>query len=110
MNICDPSQEPLSEPPFINLPQNPISNNESTTDEQESAIKSLRNGKTRGLDNIMAQVVKAGGNRLMRQHTLLNHIWKSENIPSRWEKVIIVSFFKKETDRNARNIVELACS
>jgi CRISPR/Cas system CSM-associated protein Csm2 small subunit len=100
----DPPQGPPPEPPPIDPPEDPSLDGEPTVNEVESAIRSLKNGKTPGMDRVTAETIKAGGVVLLqRLHALLTLIWRSERVPSAWKKAIIVPILKKGDSRECKN-------
>ena len=100
----DPPQGPPPEPPPIDPPENPFLDDEPTVNEMRSAIRSLKNGKAPGMDQVTAEMIKAGGDILLqRLHVLLTRIWRSERVPSAWKKAIIVPILKKGDSRECKN-------
>uniref|UniRef100_A0A914XPG8 Reverse transcriptase domain-containing protein n=1 Tax=Plectus sambesii TaxID=2011161 RepID=A0A914XPG8_9BILA len=72
--------------------------------EVKVAIKSLKNGKAPGVDQITAEMLKAGGDVLARRlHTLLGVIWTAERVPEAWKKAIVVPILKKGDSRECKN-------
>uniref|UniRef100_A0A914XBV3 Reverse transcriptase domain-containing protein n=1 Tax=Plectus sambesii TaxID=2011161 RepID=A0A914XBV3_9BILA len=70
----------------------------------KAAIKSLKNGKAPGVDQIMTEMLKAGGDVLVqRLHTLLGIIWTAEQVPEAWKKLIIIPILKKGDNRKCKN-------
>lgn len=68
----DPPQGPPAEPPPIDPPVNPFLDDEPTVDEVKTAVRSLKNGKAPGVDQVTAEAIKAGGDVLLhRLHALL---------------------------------------
>ena len=67
-----------------------------TRAEVEKAIKSLKNNKSAGPDNIPAEVLKADISASVNMlHGLLIKIWDQEYIPSEWREGILVKLAKK---------------
>ncbi|KAK6478437.1 hypothetical protein HHUSO_G20753 [Huso huso] len=96
----DPPQGPPAEPPLIDPPANPFLDDEPTVDEVKTGVRSLKNGKAPGVDQVTAEAIKAGGDVLLhRLHALLSLIWNSERIPSAWKKAMIVPILKKGDNR-----------
>ena len=63
----------------------PIRSGYSTKSEIREVLKSLKNGKAAGSDNIPAEAIKAGGDisvNVLRD--FLNEIWKMEELPEDW--------------------------
>jgi hypothetical protein len=60
------------------------------------AIRQLKNGKSRGVDNIPPEVIKAMDNISANAlHHLINRIWNEEQIPDDWRKGLLVKLPKK---------------
>jgi len=94
-------QEVLNRPTPLNPPQleqgDPLDINtgEITQNEIRKALKSLKNDKAAGKDNIPAEALKEGGETVLNQlHTLLNMVWATEEIPLDWRKGLLVKLPK----------------
>ena len=73
-----------------------ISYEPSTRAEDEKAIKSLKNNKAAGRDNILAEVLRADISTSVNMlHGLLLKIWDQEYIPADWREAILVKLAKK---------------
>ena len=100
---CEHFKDVLNRPPPENRPQlspkeKPLDINikNVTKTEIRKALKSLKNGKAAGTDNIPAEVLKEGGSSIVDQlHYLLNQIWTTEEIPTEWKKGLLVKLPKK---------------
>ena len=71
--------------------------------EVEMAIENLRSHKSPGIDQIPAELIKAGGRTLRSAiHKLIIFIWNKEELPEEWKESIIVPIYKKgdKTDCN----------
>ena len=69
-----------------------------------TAIKRLKNNKAHGIDEVNAEMLKNGGDCLIRQLTrLLNECWKQQAVPDEWRKGIIVKLLKKGDLSNCNN-------
>ena len=71
--------------------------------ELELAIEKLKNHKSSGIDQISAELIKAGGSKIRREiYKLIISIWNKERMPEEWKESIIVPIFKKgdKTDFN----------
>jgi hypothetical protein len=71
--------------------------------EVEIAIGKLKSFKSPGTDQILAELIKAGGKTLCSEiHKLICCIWNKEELPQQWKESIIVPFHKKgdQTDCN----------
>jgi hypothetical protein len=72
--------------------------------EVETATGNLkRYNKSPGTDQILAKLIKAGGETLCPEiHKIIHSIWKKEELPQQWKESIIVPIHKKgdKTDCN----------
>jgi len=67
------------------------------------AIGKLKRHKSPGIDEILAELFKAGGRKICGEiHKLITSIWKREKLPEVWKESIIVPIHKKgdKTDCN----------
>jgi exonuclease III len=81
-----------------------ISTEDITIEEVVKAIKKLKNGKAAGVDGIQAELLKYGGDELVRRiTTLCNHIWTTGDIPADWCDGIIIPIPKKGDLRDCNN-------
>lgn len=91
------TQKATGDPEVLNVP--PPSNNDNhpiLRDEVETAIKSLKKGKSPGVDNIPTELVQAGGEDMI--DTLLNicnKIWQTGEWPTPWTQSLIITLPKK---------------
>jgi hypothetical protein len=64
--------------------------------EVEKAIEKLKRYKSLGIDQIPAELIKAGGSKICPAiHKLINSIWNKEDLPEQWKVSIIVPIYKK---------------
>ena len=71
--------------------------------EVELAIGKLKNRKSPGIDQIPAELIKAGGRTICCGiHKRIISIWNKEELPDEWKESIIVPIYKKgdKTDCN----------
>ena len=71
--------------------------------EDELAIENLKNHKSPGIDQIPAELIKAGGRAICGEiHKLIISIWNKEELPDERKESIIVPIYKKgdKTDCN----------
>ena len=94
-------QEVLNRPPPQDTPQlEPedllhINTGPITKAEIRKTLRSLKNGKATGTDNIPPEALKEGGEVIVHQlHHLLNLIWTTEEIPMEWKKGLLVKLPK----------------
>jgi len=76
---------------------------EASAAEVELAIDKLKSYKSPDIDQIPAELIKAGGRIIFLEiHKLITPIWKKEKLPEEWKESIIVSIHKKgdKTDCN----------
>ena len=87
-------QHPVTEeagflPPDINEPT-------PTQEEILWAIRSMKNNKAAGIDDIHAEFIKYGGRRFHQEIIkLVKQIWTNEVMPQDWEEGIFVTIHKK---------------
>jgi hypothetical protein len=64
--------------------------------EVEMVIEKLTGHKSPGVDQIPAELIKAGG-RTIRYliHKSINSIWNKEELPEEWNESIAVPIYKK---------------
>ena len=66
---------------------------EPSASEVELAIDKLKSHKSPGIDQIPAELIKAGGKKICLEiHKLITSIWKKEKLPEEWKQSIIVPF------------------
>ena len=59
------------------------------------AIEKLKGHKSPGIDQISAEVIKAGGRTICSEiHKLINCIWNEEELPEEWKESIIPIYKK----------------
>ena len=64
--------------------------------EVETAVQSLKKGKSSGIDNIQAELVQAGGEDVITAlMTILNKIWQAREWPTLWTKSVVITLPKK---------------
>jgi hypothetical protein len=64
--------------------------------EVEMAIEKLKRYKSPGIDQIPAELIKAGGSKICCEiHKLIISIWNKEELPDQWKESIIVLVYKK---------------
>ena len=72
--------------------------------EVEHAVDRLRNGKSPGIDNIQAELLKETGDEgLIIIHRLCNKIWKCKEWPEDWKKAVFLPIPKKGDTRDCAN-------
>jgi len=68
------------------------------------AIDKLKSHKSSGIDQIPAELIKAGGRTIFLEiHKLITSIWKKEKLPEEWKELIIVHIYKKGDKTNCNN-------
>ena len=72
--------------------------------EVEAAIQALKMGKSAGIDNIPAELIKAGGHIVIQiLLDICNKIWETGIWPSDWTKSMIISLHKKGSKQKCEN-------
>ncbi|WP_151813958.1 hypothetical protein, partial [Acinetobacter ursingii] len=81
---------------------------EPRLEEIQSVIHDMKNNKAPGENNITAELLKAGGEKLTQLvFELVKAIWAEERIPGEWKTAIVCPIFKKgdsEAPQNYRGI------
>jgi len=76
---------------------------EPSVSDVELAIYKLKSHKSPGIDQIWAELIKAGGRKICLEiHKFITSIWKQEKLSEEWKESIIVPIHKKgdKTDCN----------
>jgi hypothetical protein len=72
--------------------------------EAEIAIAKLKKYKSPDSDQILAELIPAGGEALCSEiHKLINRIWNKEELPDQWKEYIIVPIYKKGDKTDCSN-------
>jgi hypothetical protein len=72
--------------------------------EVEMATEKLKRYKSPGIDQIPAELIKAGGSKICSEiHKLINPIWNKEELPEQWKESIIVPVYKKGDKTDCSN-------
>jgi reverse transcriptase-like protein len=67
-----------------------------TVEEVGKAVESLKSFKAAGPDGIVAELLKAGGNSVVKWlHRIIQKIWTGEQVVEEWKTCTIVPLFKK---------------
>jgi hypothetical protein len=75
-----------------------------TMEEVTTAIRKLKNGKSAGIDDIQAELLKHGGENTTRQiQQLCNRIWETGEVPRDWRDGIIIPLPKKGDLKDCNN-------
>ena len=73
-------------------------------EEVEEAIKSLKTGKSAGVDNISAELIKAGGDAMIKTlHHICNKICKRNSWPKEWTQSLVITLPKKGNLQHCNN-------
>ena len=68
---------------------------ETSAFEVEMAIEKLKSHKSPGIDQIPAELIKAGGKTICSEiHKLIISIWNKEELPEEWKELITVPIYK----------------
>jgi len=77
---------------------------EPSASEFELAIDKLKSHKSPGIDQIPAELIKAGGRTMCLEiHKLITSVWKKEKLPEGWKESIIVPIHKKGDKTDCSN-------
>lgn len=73
-------------------------------EEIEASIKSLKPGKSPGIDNIPAELIKAGGDMITEIYlSLCQKIWQHKKWPQKWTQSLVIPLPKKGNLRQCQN-------
>jgi len=74
---------------------------EPSVSEVELAIEKLKSHRSPGVDQILAEQIKAGCKTVRYEiHKLIISIWNKEELPAEWKESIIVPIYKKGNKTN----------
>ena len=74
---------------------------EITREEVEQAMKRQKNGRAAGEDEIVAELLKNGGDTMIDWVLeILQEVWRTKRIPQEWKKSILVPLHKKRDRKN----------
>ena len=69
-----------------------------------NAIKTLKDGKSPGIDNIPSELIKHGGTAIIRMLTAIcQKAWVSKSWPKQWTKSLIIPIAKKGNIKKCKN-------
>jgi hypothetical protein len=72
--------------------------------EVEIAIGKLKSYGSPGTDQILIEMIKAGGETLYSEiHRLICSIWNKDELPQQWKESIIVPIYKKDDKTDCYN-------
>ena len=72
--------------------------------EVEAAVRSLKKGKSAGVDNIPAELVQAGGEDVITAlTTICNRIWQTEEWPTPWTQSLVITLPKNANLQQCQN-------
>jgi hypothetical protein len=77
---------------------------EQSASEIELAVEKLKSNKPPGIDQIPAELMKAGGGTIhVEIHKLIISIWNKNKLPEEWKESITVSIYKKGDKTDGSN-------
>jgi hypothetical protein len=83
---------------------------EPSSSEVEIAIEKLKRYKSPGTDQILAELIQAGGETFRSEiQKLINCIWNKEELPEQLKESVIISIYKKVIGRTIGIIEEYHC-
>uniref|UniRef100_A0A8D9EQY8 Craniofacial development protein 2 n=1 Tax=Cacopsylla melanoneura TaxID=428564 RepID=A0A8D9EQY8_9HEMI len=80
--------------------------NDETPSEEEvtRAVSEMKNNKSPGIDNITADIIKAGEGISVDMLThLLSLVWNQKRVPDNWKEAVVVPIHKKASKYNCNN-------
>lgn len=88
----------------ITLLSQTISDEPPSMVEISKAISPLKNHKSSGEDKIVAEMIKAGGDKSIQMlQTLLSKIWREKAVPQDWRDSMVIPIHKKGDKTNCSN-------
>ena len=82
----------------------PINEATPSLEEVKEAVDRLRGGKAPGVCNISAELLKAGGEAMIRGlHAVLTAVWQTGTVPPDWKRGLVVPIWKGKGDRQDCN-------
>ncbi|CAH1231299.1 Hypp378 [Branchiostoma lanceolatum] len=86
-----------------------------TAEEVQAAVNSLKNNKASGPDGVPGEILRAGGEPVVRcLHSFVTAAWTTGCVPQHWKDSDLVSIYKRKGDRadcsNSRGISLLSCA
>ena len=93
------------DPSLLNCPQtNTEDDHPIFRREVESAVQSLKKGKSAGVNNISAELVQAGGEDVITAlTTICNKIWQTGELPTQWTQSLVITHPKKGNLHQCQN-------
>src|SRR3984885_13144471 len=104
-------REVIAELKEITPPTEDMENTENDIleDEVRGAIQRLKNNKSPGNDGITGEMIKSGGEIVVRElHQIINTAWEEGYTPSEWKKSILVILHKKGSPLECGNYRTIA--
>ena len=82
----------------------PIDTEQFTEEEVRAAIRSLKNYKSPGMDGISPEMLKGGGDTVVKwMCNLCNQVWESGDVPEDWKNGTIICIPKKGNLKDCDN-------
>jgi len=99
------NHEIKGDPNVLNSPEETTEDNYPILREEvEAAIKSLKKGKSAGVDNIPAELIQGGGETAITILTqICNKIWETGEWPTSWTKSLVITLPKKGNLQQCQN-------
>ena len=93
------------DPSVLNCPQTDTEDDHPILRrEVEAAVQSLKKGKSAWVDNILAELVQAGGeNVITALTTICNKIWQTVEWPTPWTQSLVITLPKKGNLQQCQN-------
>ena len=77
---------------------------EQSAFEVQLAIEKLKRHKSKGIDQIPAEFIKAGGRTICSEiHKLIISTWNKQKLPEEWKESIIVPIYEKGNKTDCSN-------
>lgn len=73
-------------------------------DEIRKVIGQMKNNKASGVDQVPAEMLKYGGDRVIQEvHNIITEVWQEERIPQNWTEAVVTPIFKKGDKTSCTN-------
>ena len=77
---------------------------ESSAFEFEMATEKLKGHKSHGIEQIPAELIKAGGRKIRSEiHKLITSMWNREKLPEEWKELVVAPIYRKGNKTDCSN-------
>ena len=102
---CTTTRPVHRDPSVLNCPQTDTEDDHPILRrEVEAAVRSLKKGKSAGVDNIPVELVQAGGEDVITAlTTICNRIWQTGEWPTPWTQSLVITLPEKGNLQQCQN-------